>query len=616
MSIMLRTLWCFLGAASAGGVSAGARRMGLAQSTVSAAVRAVEDELGARLFEQTPLGARLTLTGARLAEHAARLALEVEQAFADLHSGRVGRTEPRSVAIVGAPPGCALDWAVSAAVLANARRGGDPATRLSAPVSADPPRCDVAVGWRLAQPQAPPAAGAGLRDEWRLLTLRGGASDAPVQWDALANHRVLTAPFAAAEVAALACGGVQPEAVELDRAGAHFTLLDRKDAALLIPAACLSAGHASTALSVRAVAGAPMAPEITVSAPGGGDALQDLARALLAEAARTAAQGGAAHLRLRSVDARIDLHTLRCFAATMETGNTARAAQACGIVQPALSVQLKKLEHALKRTLFDRSSAGMAASDAGVRLYDMAGPILAEHEAAIARLKEEAHGPGRRAVKIGVIPAAGEGSLVARAVAAALQDWRGAHPDAALSVAEGYSAVLTRWLRAHLIDVAILDTLDQQPGLTITPLLREPMVLVAAPGSRWDVGAPAIEGRALSDGALIAPSQRFGLRPQVEKALALAGAAFRPAMEVDGLAITLRLVRTGRHATILPPSAVHDDLLAGRLVARLIVEPRIERRLCLAERGPGPPKAAAAALRDCIADAFRALAPGLAQGPD
>ncbi|QIE57519.1 LysR family transcriptional regulator [Pikeienuella piscinae] len=607
MPATLRTLWCFLAAAGAGGVSAGARRMGLAQSTVSAAIRTLEDDIGARLLAPTRLGARLTEVGARLRDHGAALTLDVEHAFADLHSGRVGASEPRTVTLVGAPPGSALDCATLAGALANTRRSGERAVILRLPAEPAPSSRGVNITWRLAPANAAP--GRRIRDEWRLLTLRGGASDAPTSWSALAALRVLVGPFDATDAARLAVDGVRPQAVKLDSTGVHFTLLDRKDVALLVPASCLAAGHSAPALSIRPVVGAPFVPEIEVRGSG-----RDLELSILREATRTVAEGPGAPPRLRAVDARIDLHGLRCFTATMETGNTTRAAQMRGIVQPALSVQLRKLERALKRTLFDRSSAGMTATSAGVRFYDFAAPILNDHDESMRRLRAAAHGPDRRRVRLGLIPAAGESSLVARAAAAALDEWRPAYPDAALTVAEGYTGVLTRWLRAQLVDLALIDTLDQQPGLAIRPILREPIVLVVAPGSRWDDGSSEIEGRSLAEVDLITPSRRFGLRALTERALAETGLAFTPAMEIDGLSLTLRLVKTGRFATVLPSSAIHDDLGAGRLVARRVIAPRIERRLCLATRSAGPPDPVLEALGEQIAAAFQRLASASASG--
>ncbi len=581
MPVTLRTLWRFLGAASASGVSAGARRLGLAQSTVSASIKAIEEELGIRLFEPSPLGARLTAPGLRLRDHAFSLAMEVEQSLADLYAGRIGPQLSRPLVLAGAPAGSLIDWAAIAGALADARRSGRKATRLALAADAPPPQGGIRIGWRMLDADASGPAGA-IRDEWRLLSLGAAAAGAPVSWATLEPSRLLAGPFGAADAALL--GAL---AAAFAPAGPQFTLIGREDAALLLPASCLPAGLAAPGLRVRRVTGAPLTPWIVIETGAGvaGDAATGAEA--LAEAVRAAAAAlseDAPHPQLRSLDARVDLHCLRCFAATAEIGNTARAAAARGIVQPALSVQIRKLEGAARRTLFDRSSLGMATTPAGLRLYEMVAPTLAEHDAALARIRERASGPTPRRVQASLIPAAGEGSVIAQAAAEAISDWRAAHPEALLSVAEGFSTDQVRWLRGRIVDVALIDALDREPGLAIRPILKEPMALVLAPHSPWAEDGAPIEGRDLARIDLVMPSRRFGLRTLAERALGGIGLALAPSIEIDGLAVALRLVRTGRFGTILPASAVHEDIAARRLVGRRIVAPTIERQLCIAMR--------------------------------
>jgi len=57
-----------------------ARRLHLTQSTVSARIRRLEDELGVRLFVRKRAGASLTPAGRRFLQHAKRLVLTAEQA--------------------------------------------------------------------------------------------------------------------------------------------------------------------------------------------------------------------------------------------------------------------------------------------------------------------------------------------------------------------------------------------------------------------------------------------------------------------------------------------------------------------------------------------------------
>jgi DNA-binding transcriptional LysR family regulator len=70
----------FVEVADAGGVSPGARRLGLSKSIVSRRLVRLEQELGVQLLSRTTRGAALTEAGATFREHAARVAAELDLA--------------------------------------------------------------------------------------------------------------------------------------------------------------------------------------------------------------------------------------------------------------------------------------------------------------------------------------------------------------------------------------------------------------------------------------------------------------------------------------------------------------------------------------------------------
>ena len=70
----------FLAIAASGSFIEAARRLHVTQSTVSARIQRLEDELGTRLFARNRAGATLTLSGRRFSEYAKRLVLTAEQA--------------------------------------------------------------------------------------------------------------------------------------------------------------------------------------------------------------------------------------------------------------------------------------------------------------------------------------------------------------------------------------------------------------------------------------------------------------------------------------------------------------------------------------------------------
>jgi DNA-binding transcriptional LysR family regulator len=76
----LEDLRTFVEVADAGGVTAGARRLGLPKSIVSRRLVRLERNLGAQLLARTTRGAALTEAGASFREHAARVVAELEAA--------------------------------------------------------------------------------------------------------------------------------------------------------------------------------------------------------------------------------------------------------------------------------------------------------------------------------------------------------------------------------------------------------------------------------------------------------------------------------------------------------------------------------------------------------
>lgn len=77
----------------------------------------------------------------------------------------------------------------------------------------------------------------------------------------------------------------------------------------------------------------------------------------------------------------VELYQLRSFVAVAELGHLTRAADKLHISQPALSAQIKALEHELEVELFERKPSGMALSAAGKRLLGEAQKLLSAAQA-------------------------------------------------------------------------------------------------------------------------------------------------------------------------------------------------------------------------------------------
>lgn len=104
MSLDVRGLRSFVAVASAGSITRAAENKHIAQPALSLHIKQIEEQIGARLFDRTPKGVKLTAVGQRLLPHALDILKRLDIAFEDVRgaisepSGRVAIGLPQSLA--------------------------------------------------------------------------------------------------------------------------------------------------------------------------------------------------------------------------------------------------------------------------------------------------------------------------------------------------------------------------------------------------------------------------------------------------------------------------------------------------------------------------------------
>ena len=177
----------------------------------------------------------------------------------------------------------------------------------------------------------------------------------------------------------------------------------------------------------------------------------------------------------------VDLRKLRYFLAVAETLNFGRAAERLHIAQPALSRQIRALEHDLGTSLFDRDRHRVELTDAGRQLL-AEGPMLLAAAAAMRR-RVAAAARGARSLSVGFRA----GIVVTEAVRA----FRADHPDTSVELHH------IEWDRQEepildgRIDVAYLRPPVVHDGLTLVSLYTEPRVALL-PADHRLAGKPSV----------------------------------------------------------------------------------------------------------------------------
>lgn len=99
----------------------------------------------------------------------------------------------------------------------------------------------------------------------------------------------------------------------------------------------------------------------------------------------------------------MNLRDLKYLVAVIESGHFGRAAKNCFISQPALSMQIKKLEDTLGVQLLERSNKSVILTDVGKIICERAKSILA-HAKEIQEIAKQAKDPFSGELHIGIIP--------------------------------------------------------------------------------------------------------------------------------------------------------------------------------------------------------------------
>jgi LysR family hydrogen peroxide-inducible transcriptional activator len=168
------------------------------------------------------------------------------------------------------------------------------------------------------------------------------------------------------------------------------------------------------------------------------------------------------------------LTELRYIVAVARERHFGRAAEACFVSQPTLSVAVKKLEEELDVKLFERGSSEVSVTPLGGEIVRQAQTVI-EQAAGIKEIARRGKDPVSGPLRLGVIYTIGPyllPDLVRQAIDLA--------PRMPLMLQENFTVKLLDMLRTGELDAAILAEPFPDAGLAIAPLYDEPF-MVAVP---------------------------------------------------------------------------------------------------------------------------------------
>lgn len=253
----------------------------------------------------------------------------------------------------------------------------------------------------------------------------------------------------------------------------------------------------------------------------------------------------------------MELRQLATFVAVAEEGSFTRASLRLHLVQSAVSAGVRNLERDLGATLFARSTHKVQLTDAGRALLPEARATLAA--ATAARDAVEAVRSGvRGTVRLGTMQAQG---MRAIDVPGLLAKFRGDHPLVEVHIrhAAGGSSEMAAQVREGRLDLAFVSLpTDRFPGVQLTPLAREP-IMVIAPATHPLAKLRTVPLAALADELVVDFPEGFGIRMANDRAFAAAGVTRTITYEVNDLPSVIEFVRHGLALSMLPASFIEDN---------------------------------------------------------
>ena len=293
----------------------------------------------------------------------------------------------------------------------------------------------------------------------------------------------------------------------------------------------------------------------------------------------------------------MNLRDLRYLLAVVEHAHFGRAARACGISQPTLSVQLRKLECLLGVALFERGGKTVAPTQACTRLIGHARSAVAEAEAILA-VARDLRDPLAGRFRLGIIP-----TLAPYLLPLIFAPLRDALPLLELEPWEDQTVPLLERLRAHELDAVLIATEPDGPDLTSRALFAEPF-LAGLPPDHALARRPVVAEADLAPDILVL-AEGHCLRDQT---LAACGqtSPLGGALRASSLPTLLNMVAAGYGTTLIPGLASGAAQDAGIVLRPLSTQ--AARTIRIAWRDHFPRLAAVQAAGDVIATRLRNFA--------
>jgi LysR family transcriptional regulator, hydrogen peroxide-inducible genes activator len=254
------------------------------------------------------------------------------------------------------------------------------------------------------------------------------------------------------------------------------------------------------------------------------------------------------------------LTELKYIVAVAREKHFGRAADACFVSQPTLSVAIKKLEEELEVKIFERNANEVSVTPLGEEIVRQSQSVL-EQAAQIKEIAKRGKDPLSGALKLGVIYTIAP-YLLPELVRHAIE----MSPQMPLMLQENFTVKLLEMLRTGEIDCAIMAEPFPDTGLAIAPLYDEPF-MAAVPSSHPLAQKTSITAQALKTETMLLLGNGHCFRDHVLEVcpefarFSSHAEGIRKSFEGSSLETIKHMVAAGMGVTLVPRLSVPKDAL-------------------------------------------------------
>ncbi len=294
------------------------------------------------------------------------------------------------------------------------------------------------------------------------------------------------------------------------------------------------------------------------------------------------------------------LTELRYIVAVAREHHFSRAAEACFVSQPTLSVAIKKLEEELGVILFERANNEVGVTALGAQIVEQASLIL-EQTQALKQIALQGNNPLAGQLRLGAIY-----TIAPYLLPHLIPALHAIAPLMPLLLEENFTHKLVEKLKQGELDAVVISLPIEEQALETVALYREPFQVALPAGHPWcakkeiPVAELAEENMLLLGAGHCFRDQILQVCPALNRSSASLG-NMQKTLQSGSLETIRYMVASGAGLTVMPCTAISKRSMAqGLLDFRPFAEPVPDRVVALAWRKSFPRMPAIEALRRAI----------------